>query len=129
MRVLVADEDATSREGAAQVLASAGHAVVTADSGCSAWRLSRRERFDLAFVSLSLPDLDGLALYSLWLQDRAVGPRAAVMLADPAGAAQMRLWSQLGGLAESPEILTRPFAVDLLADVALAAVAESPSHR
>ena len=118
MRILVAEENATSRDGALAALCAAGHAVVAAASGLEAWIASQSERFDVAFVSLTLPDLDGLALASLWRQEPLQSPRALVMMGEQPAAGQQRLWSELCRLAPAPEILTRPFVPALLAEVA-----------
>ena len=114
MRVLVADESATLRDGAAQALQAAGHEVVCAEDGLSAWQSSLGRPFDAAFISPNLAHLDGLQLLSLWRQQRvAVG--AVVMLADAGATSTMKCWSAL--TSSKPDLLRKPFAPALLVDL------------
>lgn len=117
MRVLVADECATLRAGAEQALRAAGHTPVVAASGWDAWRFSREQAPDVAFVGLDLADLDGLELVSLWRQGGRC-PWPVVLMTDAAGAEALRLWSALTGEPEAaPDVLRRPVTGPLLADV------------
>lgn len=116
MRVLVADESATLRDGAAQVLREAGHEVLCAEDGLQAWELSERP-LDAAFISSSLGRLDALQLLSLWRQHgRSTGP--VVILVDAEAASALRSWNALTGRsAEESGVLRRPFSPSLLVDL------------
>ena len=114
MRVLVADESATLRDGAAQALQAAGHEVICAEDGLSAWRSSRSQYFDAAFISVNLAHLDGLELLSLWRQHQVpMGP--VVMLTDASAALALRCWMAL--TPSRPDLLRKPFAPALLVDL------------
>jgi signal transduction histidine kinase/DNA-binding response OmpR family regulator len=58
--ILIVDDDAVSRQLVTKVLESAGHRVWAAANGEEALHLTRTEAFDLIFMDLEMPDLDGL---------------------------------------------------------------------
>lgn len=125
MRVLVADHDATLRDGARQALQAAGHEPITAHDGLTAWELARSQGFDAAFVAWDLPELDGLELSSLWQNEPALQGRPVVMLVHSVQLPQARAWALLtAGLAPGWDVLAKPFAPRLMVDV-LQAVAAS----
>lgn len=45
-----------------EILVSGGHQVSTTQSGAQATRLLKKHQFDMAFIDLGLPDIDGLTL-------------------------------------------------------------------
>lgn len=120
MRILVADENATHRDGAVRALQQAGHETVVATTGLEAWNLAHGGALDAAFVSASLPLIDGLALISVWRQEHRALPFPVVLTADAAGAAVVRMWGQLLAQSDNPEMLVRPFSPALLPDVVAA---------
>jgi PAS domain S-box-containing protein len=61
-RILVVDDNATTRELVRVSLGSAGYAVVEAGDGATAYELLRRELPDLVLQGLALPDLSGFDL-------------------------------------------------------------------
>ncbi len=60
MRVLIAEDDLTLRDGLMQVLAASGHEVVGAADGAHADTLLATVSFDLLVLDLGLPQMDGL---------------------------------------------------------------------
>ena len=64
-RILLVEDDPTSRDLLAALLASQGYAVDTADDGFGALRLAQEHRYDLVFVDYHLPEMDGYALARL----------------------------------------------------------------
>jgi PAS domain S-box-containing protein len=83
--VLVADDNASSREALARALEGRGWDVVRAASGAEALALLRAaRRFDLAFIDSAMPDLDGASVLSFARAEGAVAmPRCALLAADP----------------------------------------------
>lgn len=61
-RVLVVEEDETTREVLGQVLADLGYRAVLAADGREALTLSKLRPLDLVLTGLSLPRLDGIRL-------------------------------------------------------------------
>ena len=60
LRILVADDDRTLREGCASVLQMDGHSVVTAGRGEEALELVRRRKFDLILADLYMAPISGI---------------------------------------------------------------------
>jgi CheY-like chemotaxis protein len=60
-RVLLVDDNALNLLVAREMLASLGSVVETADDGLQALEILERERFDLVFMDVHMPVLDGLA--------------------------------------------------------------------
>jgi two-component system sensor histidine kinase/response regulator len=83
--VLVADDNASSREALAHALEGRGWQVDRAASGAEALALLRGPRaYDLAFIDSAMPDLDGASVLAFARTDRAIPmPRCALLAADP----------------------------------------------
>ncbi len=64
-RILLVEDDPTSRELIAALLTSRGYEVDAADDGFGALRLAQEFRYDLVFVDYHLPEMDGYALARL----------------------------------------------------------------
>ena len=60
LRILVADDDRTLREGCASVLQMDGHSVVTTGRGEEALELVRRRKFDLILADLYMDPISGI---------------------------------------------------------------------
>jgi len=60
--VLLVDDVEMNRDLFASMLAHAGHQVITAPDGETALRLLTQHRFDLAFVDIQMPFMDGIEL-------------------------------------------------------------------
>jgi len=119
-RVLVADDNASSREALARALEGHGWEVDRAATGAEALSLLRGgRRYDLAFIDSVMPDLDGASVLAFARADRAIPmPRCALLAADPererldAVAADLRVCA----------VLAKPFTPGAL-DEALAEMA------
>jgi two-component system sensor histidine kinase/response regulator len=118
--VLVADDNASSREALARALEGRGWEVDRAASGAEALALLRGSRaYGLAFIDSLMPDLDGASVLAFARTDRAIPmPRCALLAADPererldAMAADLRI----------DAVLAKPFTPGAL-DEALAELA------
>lgn len=62
MKILVAEDDATSRLVIEATLKKAGHEVTTADNGLQAWTAWRESAYPALISDWQMPDLDGLEL-------------------------------------------------------------------
>jgi len=60
LRVLLAEDNPVNRMLAARLLTKRGHAVVTAEHGRQALELLEREAFDVVFMDVQMPEMDGL---------------------------------------------------------------------
>ena len=128
LRVLVADDNASSRAALAALLAGRGWHVETAASGADTLALLRTAGpFDVAFIDSVLGDLDGASVIAFARADQAISlPRCALLAADPererldALAADLRIGA----------VLAKPFTPGALADVLaeLHSGAPAPAH-
>ena len=62
--ILVVDDDAHVRRTLAAILSQAGYRVATAGFVCDAIESLVNDCFDLVFLDLKMPDMEGLALLS-----------------------------------------------------------------
>ena len=79
--ILVADDDATTRQLTRGILRSAGHSVRTASDGAAALRAIKREKFDLVFLDVWMPKLTGLAVLGMLSGEKRI-PKIVVMTSD-----------------------------------------------
>jgi len=115
LRILVADDNASSRAALAALLAGHGWHVETAASGADTLALLRAAvPFDIAFIDSVLGDLDGASVIAFARADQAISlPRCVLLAADPererldAVAADLRI----------DAVLAKPFTPGALADV------------
>src|SRR5437016_617101 len=59
LRVLVAEDNAVNQKLAVRMLEKMGHAVIVAANGKQALETWRHERFDLIFMDVQMPEMDG----------------------------------------------------------------------
>jgi len=71
-RVLVADDDASSRYLLESILSSAGYEVTSAPDGEVALGTAREEPPDLLITDILMPNMDGYALCREWRADRTL---------------------------------------------------------
>ena len=62
MKILIAEDDADSRELLSWLLQKLGYQVVATENGKEAWEAYRRGQFRLVISDLLMPDIDGLEL-------------------------------------------------------------------
>jgi len=112
LRVLVADDNASSRDALAGALGGCGWQVDRAASGTEALALLRAEaRYDLAFIDSAMPDLDGASVLAYGRADDAIAmPPCALLAADPECGRLDALAADLRIAA----VLAKPFTPDAL---------------
>jgi CheY-like chemotaxis protein len=76
-RALLVDDSAAARQELARLLEPLGLEVAEADGGAAALRILVARRFDVVFLDLEMPALDGASLFRLI---RARGDRVPVVL-------------------------------------------------
>jgi CheY-like chemotaxis protein len=118
-RILIADDDAATRELARRALESEGHAVTAAQDGSDA--LERFEAasgaFDLLVSDVEMPGLDGIALVG---RLRAIAPELRVVLMSGFAGSVGRA-EEIG--APEPRMISKPFTLDQLRSAVKAALA------
>ena len=116
-RILLIEDEATSREISQLILESAGYEVDAADCAAAAHERLSSARYRLVIADWLLPDGDGI-----YLADRASGLGAATMIVT-------------GHIADLPpgtgsrhHLLTKPFKPDGLLAVVTAIIGEPPQR-
>jgi CheY-like chemotaxis protein len=82
-RILVVDDDRTTRQLLRRVLTAGGFSTTVAKDGVDALKLLRSRRFDLLLLDVWMPRMTGLDLLER-LRSRKAKPRVVVMTSDDA---------------------------------------------
>ena len=117
-RILVADDEPSMRWLLERVLGQAGHSVTVVEDGAGALARAGAEPYDLAFVDVRMPDVDGLEVLS---RLRTSAPDTAVIVMTAHGSVRSAVEAMQRG---AYDYLTKPFDNDevrLLAERALSA--------
>jgi len=114
LRVLVADDNPSSRAALAASLAARGWQVDEAGSGEAALgRLRAEAAYDLAFIDCAMPDLDGASVIALAAASGKLRmPRCALLAADP----ERERLAALAADLRVDAILAKPFTPRALED-------------
>jgi DNA-binding NtrC family response regulator len=75
--ILIVDSSFTDRETLKTILEERGYSVATASTGSEALARVREKRFDIIFLDVKLPDIDGLDFFE---QVKAIDPEVAVIM-------------------------------------------------
>jgi CheY-like chemotaxis protein/anti-sigma regulatory factor (Ser/Thr protein kinase) len=108
-RILVVDDDRTTRHVLSKVLTSAGFTTSMAKDGVEALKVLRSRRFDLLLLDVWMPRMNGLDLLAQ-LRKRKSRPRVVVMTSDDAPetllkAVREQAFKYVHKPVESPELL------------------------
>src|SRR6185503_16012628 len=117
-RILVADDEDSLRWVLEKGLRQAGYDVVSVKDGAAAVRAVEDEAFDLVFVDVRMPGMDGLAALARMRERR---PDACVVVMTAHGTMETAIQAMQRG---AYDYLTKPFDLDevlLLAQRALEA--------
>ena len=112
IRILVVDDDEVIRSLVKETLEEEGHTVVTAGTGGEGIDCVKRWDFDLVFLDLKMPDMDGAELLK---QLRSIKPRLPVtIITGYPGSEMMERAFKQGPLG----VMDKPFdAADIIAAV------------
>jgi len=75
--ILIVDDRFADRETLKAILEERGYSVVTASSGAEALARVKEKRFDIIFLDVRLPDIDGAQLFE---QVEVIDPEVAVIM-------------------------------------------------
>ena len=105
-RVLVVEDDESTRELLSSVLADEGYLVITAQDGADALHHLRRDRPNLILLDLVMPHMDGWEFAAAYR--RIPGPHAPIiMLTALSAEADRERGRQLG----AEDYVTKPFLI------------------
>ena len=107
-RILIADDDAAVRGGAAELLGPLGYQVLEAGSGTQAIDIVRRSELHLALLDMHMPDRSGLEVFEL-MQDEA--PDVPCIFWSGDAADEVERWALRRG---ADAFLRKPVSPDLL---------------
>ncbi|HKV05180.1 MAG TPA: response regulator [Candidatus Acidoferrales bacterium] len=82
-RILVADDDPTTRLWLSQILRAEKYAVSTAPDGRTAWKKLQKTKFDLVLLDIWMPRMNGLDVLAA-LRGRKTPPKVIVITSDDA---------------------------------------------
>jgi len=122
-RILVVDDDRTTRELLRLQLRSAGYAVETAGDGAAALVRVRRKKFDLVLLDVWMPGMDGLTVLAR-LRDEPSQPRVVVMTADDTSETLLRAIR-----AQAHRFVTKPFESKELVELVRSTLDSKPGVR
>jgi CheY-like chemotaxis protein/anti-sigma regulatory factor (Ser/Thr protein kinase) len=80
-RILVTDDDATTRVMLRGVLKTAGYSVATAANGEAALRAMQRQKFDLVLLDIWMPKMTGLMVLDRLRNEKHI-PKILIMTSD-----------------------------------------------
>jgi DNA-binding response OmpR family regulator len=110
-RILIADDERNIRKNLAMVLETAGYEVDAAADGEEALSKSREGVYDIAFLDIEMPKLDGL---SLLRQIKGLKPRTAVVIVTAYGTVSRAVEAMKLGAVDLIEKPYEPEAILLL---------------
>jgi DNA-binding response OmpR family regulator len=120
-RILVTDDDATTRQMVRGILKKKSYSVSTASDGIAALRLIRKQKFDLILLDIWMPKMTGLGLLGS-LQGETDIPKIVVMTSDQTSETLM---NALRGRVY--QFLLKPFDADTLLSIVENALSSSPA--
>lgn len=121
-RILVVDDDRTTRELLRVQLRSAGFSVETAADGSAALERVHRKKFDLVLLDVWMPGLDGLAVLAR-LREEPSQPRVIVMTADDTSQTLLRAIRE-----HAFKYATKPVEPKALVQMVRGALASKPTR-
>jgi DNA-binding response OmpR family regulator len=126
-RILIIDDDEVFLSAVGQLLAAAGHAVVTANDGLKGEKLFSAEPFEVILTDIVMPNREGLETIIRLHRDF---PEVGV-IAMSGGVASSRTYLELAGRLGAHRVLSKPFSSDeLLATIAeVIRIVDRPAPR
>lgn len=119
--ILVAEDDATTREMIGGILKKQGYDISTASDGMSALRALKKKKVDLLLLDIWMPKMSGLGLIATLHGEKHI-PKIIVMTSDKTSDTVLK--SMRGQVYQ---FLAKPFEADTLVSVVENALSEDPS--
>ncbi|MGA8620285.1 MAG: response regulator [Candidatus Sulfotelmatobacter sp.] len=120
-RILVADDDRTTRFAISSMLRKAGYTVTAVTNGAEALRSIQQKKFDLAFLDIWMPELTGLEVLAR-VRAGESHPKIIIMTSDGTPETVLRAIRE-----QAYEYLSKPFPPKQVVEVAQRALQENAS--
>jgi CheY-like chemotaxis protein/anti-sigma regulatory factor (Ser/Thr protein kinase) len=122
-RILVADDDRTTRFAISSMLKKAGYAVTAVMNGAEALRKLQQKKFNLAFLDIWMPELTGLeVLARVRAGECESHPKIIIMTSDDTPETVLRAIRE-----QAYEYLSKPFPPNQVVEVAQRALKQDDS--
>lgn len=109
-RILVADDDRMIRLIMRMLLEKEGYKVLEAENGAIAMETARRERPDLMFVDLQMPDMDGFQVLEMMRGDASLASIPVLVLTSETSSAVETRVLEMG----AEDYVNKPFEPEVL---------------
>ena len=119
-RVLVVDDDSNIRRSLTRILRSQGFEVVEAENGHAALAAIEHGPLDLVILDIRMPGIDGVETFRLIRERLPQVP--GIFMTAYSSSSRAEIADKLGGI----EVLAKPLQVDLLLELAKAAIVNAP---
>ena len=120
-KILVADDDRTTRFAISSMLKSAGYTVTAVKNGVEAMRNIQQGSFDLAFLDIWMPELTGLEILAR-IRAAESHPKIVIMTSDNTPETLLRAVRE-----QAYEYMTKPFPPKEAVEVAQRALKDDAS--
>jgi len=120
-KILVADDDRTTRHAITRMLAEANYAVTAAKDGIDALRKVQQTEFDLVFLDIWMPGMSGLEVLAC-IRSGQSHPRVIIMTSDSTPESLLRAVRE-----QAYEYISKPFPPKEAVEVARRALEEGSS--
>jgi CheY-like chemotaxis protein len=120
-KILIADDDRTTRFAISTMLKKAGYAVTAVTNGADALRNIQQHSFDLAFLDIWMPELTGLEVLAR-VQAGESHPKIVIMTSDGTPETLLRAIRE-----QAYEYLSKPFPPKEVVEVAKRALKQDAS--
>jgi CheY-like chemotaxis protein len=117
-KVLVADDDRTTRHAITSLLRDANYEVTSAEDGIDALRKVQREEFDLVFLDIWMPGMSGLEVLAC-IRSGKYHPKVIIMTSDSTPETLLRAVRE-----QAYEYISKPFPPKEAVEVAQRALEE-----
>jgi two-component system chemotaxis response regulator CheY len=112
--VLIVDDDGDLADGLAELLHIHGHKAVTASNGREAVERFRDQHFDLTFMDVRMPVINGVDAF---FEIRRIAPRAQIVIMTAADEARASMALQAGAVGMLRKPFRAPAMLALIQDV------------
>ena len=113
-KILIVDDALADRISLEKIVSSAGHMTLMADSGLQALERAARDKPDLIFMDINMPDMDGFAATRKLKADAATKDIAIVFVSSKGQKAD-KAWGQMLG---AKGYVSKPYSADqILAEI------------